>query len=89
MKEHKATLEINWNKCESDGICVEKCPHKVLEMKNISRRQYEDLTFFGRLRTRVHGRQKAIVVNPKQCIACGICVKVCPKKAIKMITVNN
>lgn len=76
---------INWNRCESDEICVKACPSAVLEMNKISDEEYSNLSFGGKLKTRFHGKEKAMVANPDNCIGCGKCVKVCPENAIKLI----
>lgn len=86
-KQKNDIPKINWNKCESDGICVEKCPHDVLEMIEITQSQYSELSFFGKLRIKAHGKRKAASVNPENCQVCGICVKVCPHKAIKLVQI--
>ena len=75
---------INLGKCESDGRCVEVCPNDVLTMRDISDTEYNTLSFIGKLKTKAHGRKKAMVLNPNDCIACGECVKICPEKAIKL-----
>ncbi len=81
--------EINISKCESDGACVKRCPQSALEMKEISQTQYAQLSLIGKLRTKVHGRNKAFLTNAAECIGCGICVRVCPEKAIKLIHLKN
>ena len=75
---------INLNKCESDGLCVKVCPKNVLAMKEMSKEEYDHLTFIGKLKTKAHGRIKAYSINSDKCRACGECVKVCPEKAIKL-----
>ena len=75
---------VDFNKCEAKGPCIPICPYNVFEMQKISDEEFDKLSFFGKLKTRVHGRDKAIVVKPDQCHACGLCVTACPEKAIKL-----
>lgn len=76
---------INLNSCEGKGPCIEVCPYSVFEMKPINDEQFKDLSFIGKIKTRVHGREKAMVINAGACHACGLCVSACPEKAIKLI----
>lgn len=75
---------VNLNSCEGKGPCIEVCPYDVFEMKPISDEQYTELSWIGKLKTKVHGREKAFVVNAGLCHACGLCVTACPEKAIKL-----
>ncbi|MGP8215366.1 MAG: ferredoxin family protein [Bacteroidia bacterium] len=79
---------VDFNKCESKGPCITECPYDVFEMKEISNEEYSSLSFIGKLKTRYHGREKAVVVRPEQCHACGLCVTSCPEHAIKLKKVN-
>jgi NAD-dependent dihydropyrimidine dehydrogenase PreA subunit len=80
---------VNFNSCEGKGPCIDVCPYDVFEMQPISDDQYKELSFIGKLKTRVHGREKAVVVNADLCHSCGLCVMACPEKAIKLTRVNN
>jgi 4Fe-4S ferredoxin len=75
---------INFNSCEGKGPCIEVCPYDVFEMNKITDEQYKSLSLVGKLKTKVHGREKAFVVNGELCHACGLCVTACPEKAIKL-----
>ncbi|MBS1635323.1 MAG: 4Fe-4S dicluster domain-containing protein [Bacteroidetes bacterium] len=75
---------IDLNACEGKGPCIDVCPYHVLEMDSISDDTYKHLSFFGKLKTAVHGRDKAQVIKPDLCHSCGLCVTVCPEKAIKL-----
>ncbi|EQA34736.1 4Fe-4S binding domain protein [Leptospira inadai serovar Lyme str. 10] len=33
-----------------------------------------------------HGPNKAYVVRPEDCHACGLCVAACPEKAVRLIS---
>lgn len=75
---------VDFNKCETKGTCIEVCPYNVFEMQTISDEQFSQLSFIGKMKTKVHGREKAIVVKPDACHSCGLCVTACPEKAIKL-----
>lgn len=75
---------INLNACEGKGPCIPACPYGVLELKPLTGDGFRQLSFFGRIKTRVHGREKAAVSFPEKCHACGTCVAVCPEKAISL-----
>lgn len=78
---------IDLNKCEGKTPCMPICPYNVLEIKEISQEQYKTLSFFGKLKTFVHGKKKAFVVQPDACHACGLCVSACPERAIKLVKI--
>jgi NAD-dependent dihydropyrimidine dehydrogenase PreA subunit len=75
---------VDFNKCEAKGPCIEVCPYDVFEMKSISDEDFKALSFIGKLKTKVHGKDKAYVVKPDSCHACGLCITACPEKAIKL-----
>lgn len=75
---------IDLNKCESDGRCVKVCPKEVLIMKEMTSEENSRLKLKGKLKTLVHGKLKASVLNPDACQACGDCMRVCPENAIKL-----
>ena len=75
---------IDLNACEGKGPCIDVCPYNVLEMQALKDEGYKQLSFFGKLKTAVHGRDKAVVVKPDLCHSCGLCVTSCPEKAIKL-----
>jgi 4Fe-4S ferredoxin len=80
---------VDYNKCEAKGPCIEVCPYDVFEMQKISDEEFSKLTFIEKLKTRVHGREKAVVINPNLCQSCGLCVTACPEKAIKLTKWNT
>jgi len=77
---------VNLNKCEGKGPCIAVCPFDVFEMRAICDDDYRQLSLMGRIKTKVHGRDKAFVINPDLCHSCGLCVSACPEKAIKLET---
>jgi NAD-dependent dihydropyrimidine dehydrogenase PreA subunit len=79
---------IDLNGCEAKGPCVQVCPYNVLALQPITEQDRASLSFIGKIKTRVHGNDKAYVINPDLCHACGLCVSACPEKAIKLRKVN-
>ena len=78
--------EIHLGKCEGAGDCVEVCPYKdVFEIRRATEQERADFNLKERLKSFVHAHQKAFVINPDHCHACGLCVKACPEKAIKLV----
>jgi 4Fe-4S ferredoxin len=76
---------VNFSKCEAKGPCIQVCPYDVFEMKAITDADYSRLNLVGKIKTFVHGRQKAHAVRADACQACGLCVKACPEKAISLV----
>ncbi len=76
---------VDFNKCEAKGPCIKACPYQVFEMKSINNEEFSKLSFFGKLKTKAHGLEKAFVIKPEECHNCGLCVSVCPEKAIQLI----
>ncbi len=86
-KEESGTLVpvVNFNSCEGKGPCIEVCPYDVFIMQALSDEEFGELSFIGKLKTRVHGMEKAFAIHADMCHACGLCVTACPEKAIKLI----
>ena len=74
---------INLNNCGGKEDCILACPYDVLEMRPISDEDRKALNLKGKLKT-FFNEKKAYVTDPNLCYACGICVQVCPEKAIKL-----
>lgn len=75
---------VNFNNCGGKEDCVEVCPYDVFEMRPIAAEDKKKLNLKGQIKT-FFFKQKAYVVNPDQCHACGLCVQACPERAIKLI----
>jgi 4Fe-4S ferredoxin len=80
---------INLSKCEGKGPCILVCPYDVFEIKSITTKQFFELNSIGKIKTIVHGRNKAFAVNADKCLGCGLCISVCPEKAIKLSIVGK
>ena len=75
---------VDLNGCEGKGPCVPACPYDVLEMRPITTEEQKQLSFKGKIKTFVHGKNKAFAVKADLCQGCGKCVEVCPEHAIKL-----
>jgi 4Fe-4S ferredoxin len=76
---------IDRNSCEGKKDCVEVCPYDVFEVRRIDNRDFAELSFFGRLKSRAHGRHTAYTPKANLCQACGLCVVACPEQAITLV----
>lgn len=75
---------VDRNRCEGKRDCVAVCPFGVFEVRRIDDADFAKLSFFGKLKSRAHGRQSAYTPNAAACQACGQCVAACPEHAIKL-----
>ena len=75
---------IDRGRCEGKADCMAVCPYNVFEVGRISDEDFRALSFFQRLKSRAHGRQTAYTPRANACQACGLCVVVCPEKAITL-----
>ncbi|WP_422859669.1 4Fe-4S dicluster domain-containing protein [Flagellimonas sp. S174] len=79
---------IDFNDCGGKEDCIEVCPYDVLEMRPITPEDKSKLNFKGRIKT-FFNKQKAYITDVNLCHACGLCVQVCPEKAIKLTKITN
>lgn len=77
-------VKVNPNACDGCASCVEVCPMGVFEMISISDEERKSLSFKGRLKVKIKGNTKSIVVHPEACIACGKCETLCHERAIRV-----
>lgn len=63
----KGVFIISPDLCKGCGLCLERCPHQVIDWS-------EDLG--------IYGTPMAFPARMDDCIACGICQLVCPDAAI-------
>jgi 4Fe-4S ferredoxin len=71
-------------RCEAKGPCVSICPYGVLAIQLVPPEQKAMLPLIARLKLFVHGGRQAYVLNEGACHGCGLCVQVCPEKAITL-----
>jgi 4Fe-4S ferredoxin len=57
----------------------------VFEVRRIDEQDFLALSFLGRLKSRVHGRQTAYTPHADACQACGLCVVACPEHALALL----
>ena len=84
----KLMPSINFSNCGAKEDCIPACPYDVLEMRPITDEHRLTLNFKGKIKT-FFKPNKAYITDPKLCRACGICVQVCPEKAIKLVRINR
>ena len=77
--------QIDRNRCEGKKDCVAVCPYNVFEVRRIEDADFAALSFFGRLKSRAHGRKTAYTPRADACQACGLCVVACPEDAIQLV----
>jgi NAD-dependent dihydropyrimidine dehydrogenase PreA subunit len=76
---------IDRNRCEGKADCVKVCPEDVFEVRTIDDADFVRLSFFGKLKSRAHGKKTAYTPNADACASCGLCVTACPERAIKLM----
>jgi NAD-dependent dihydropyrimidine dehydrogenase PreA subunit len=76
---------IDHSRCEGKRDCVEVCPYGVFEVRRIDDADFARLSLLGRLKSVAHRRQTAYTPHADACQACGLCVVVCPEKAIRLV----
>ena len=78
---------IDRNRCEAKADCVRVCPYDVFEVRRLTAEERVGLSFIGRVKLFAHRGRQAFAVRADQCHACGLCVKACPEKAIRLVEV--
>ena len=78
------TPVIDLNRCEAQSDCVRVCPCNVFVIKPITSQDKALLSLRGKIKTWVHGSNKAYAENPQDCRACALCITACPENAITL-----
>lgn len=76
---------VNRGRCEAKRDCIEVCPYGVFTVLKIKDEDFANLSFLGKLKSRVHGGQTAYTPNADRCQACRLCVVSCPEDAIELM----
>jgi 4Fe-4S ferredoxin len=76
-------------RCEAKEDCVRVCPYHVFEIRRLSDGERQALGWLARAKLFVHGGRQAFAVRAADCHACGLCVKACPEKAIRLVAVGG
>ena len=66
------------------GDCIEECSENIFELRKITKKEKKTLSISRKFFVFLHRGRQAFVISPENCVACGACVKVCPKRAIKL-----
>lgn len=80
---------VDFNRCEGKDACAKVCPFDVFDVRKIDQADYKNLSFVGKIKNRVHGGMVAYTPHADQCHACGLCVKACPERAIKLVKMSQ
>ena len=75
---------INRDRCEAKEDCVAVCPYDVFEVRVLDPADKAALGTRSRIRAFFHRNRQAYAVRADACHGCGLCVKACPEKAIKL-----
>jgi 4Fe-4S ferredoxin len=76
---------VDRNRCEGKADCLAVCPYGVFDVRRIEDADFQALSFFGRLKSRAHGRLTAYTPGADACQACGLCVVACPEHAVALV----
>lgn len=75
---------VDFSRCEGKDACAKVCPVDVFDIRRIEPADYQALSFMAKIKNRVHRGRVAYTPRADQCRACGLCVKACPERAIKL-----
>ena len=70
-------------RCEAKAACIAVCPTEALQLEPLPPDVRAGLSFFGRVKAWVHGNRWA-AVSADRCEGCGLCVPICPERAIRV-----
>ncbi len=78
------TIIVNQDKCSACGDCQKVCPQKILKIRKVSSDEKRNMSFFQRIDCFYHKNNKLEVIDPENCIGCGLCLPACCHKAITL-----
>ena len=64
--------------------CIEECSENIIELQKFDKTRKKNFSIGRKFLVFLHRGRQAFVISPENCVACGVCVQVCPKKAIKL-----
>lgn len=73
---------VDRNACEGKGDCVRVCPVSVFVVDTLPMEERRGLDLRGQLKGFAYRWQRAMLINPNACQACGLCVEACPENAL-------
>jgi NAD-dependent dihydropyrimidine dehydrogenase PreA subunit len=80
---------IDRARCEGKADCVVICPYDVFELDLLPPEDRKSLSLTAKVKGFVHGWKQSFAVRADACRACGLCVKACPEKAIRLQRVSE
>lgn len=80
---------VDFSRCEGKDACAKICPYDVFDVRRIALSDYQKLSFIAKIKNRAHGGKVAYTPHADQCHACGLCVKACPERAIKLVKTHR
>jgi len=80
---------VDPKRCEGKGDCVVVCPYDIFEVARMDDATYDAMPALVKLKLWAHGRKTAYTPNATDCQACGLCVKACPERAIRLVKVGH
>ena len=80
---------VDLNRCEAQADCERVCPYGVFEIRPIAASDRTGLSLRGKIKTWVHGANKAYIANPENCHACKLCLGACPENAITLVKLKQ
>jgi NAD-dependent dihydropyrimidine dehydrogenase PreA subunit len=78
----KINIDISY--CDGCGKCAPLCPKDVFEIRELTRLEYKQLSFYQKFWVMLKEKTKSFAVNPSACVLCRKCEKECHEKAIKI-----
>jgi 4Fe-4S ferredoxin len=76
---------IDTARCEGKEDCEEVCPYGVFEVRKLDAAERKALSLMSWVKVMAHGGKQAFVIHPENCHSCGLCVRACPEKAIRLV----
>jgi NAD-dependent dihydropyrimidine dehydrogenase PreA subunit len=75
---------VNRNRCEAKHDCVDVCPYDVFVVRVLTREERVGVSIAVGSTSSLTGAVRRSSARPEACHACGLCVTMCPERAIKL-----